>query len=104
MNVYVYTINVVCLLLFVYRTLILYPIQRNGLILRTEGKTVISKVGMTVSFLFIAIFVAQFLLGVSLGNLIQFFGTSKVIIVVMLASQLMGTIFLVCNLNKFSET
>ncbi len=78
--------------------------QRSGLILRSEGKSAVSKVGMTVSFLFIAIFSAQFMLGISLGNLIQFFGTSKVIFMVMLTTQIIGTAFLVCNLEHFSET
>ncbi len=78
--------------------------QRSGLILRSEGKSAVSKVGMTVSFLFIAIFSAQFMLGISLGNFIQFFGTSKVIIMVMLTTQFIGTVFLVCNLGKLSES
>ncbi len=59
---------------------------------------------MTVSFLFIAIFLAQFVLGLSLGNLIQLFGTSKVIIFVLFTVQLIGSIFLVFNISNFSES
>ncbi len=72
--------------------------------MRSESNSSASKVGMTVSLVFIAIFLAQFVLGLSLGNLIQLFGTSKVIIFFMFTVQLIGSIFLVFNVNNFTES